>query len=123
VEVVRETGQRRRAEERERRASTTKPKIKTSIHLGGVRVEFERQGRGGKDTGIGLEGYGRKEEQFFERLITVEDLAVAFGFAPQTIRNWVALRQIPHVHIGGKTRFRKRSIEAWISHKERSSCQ
>ncbi len=65
------------------------------------------------------EGYAKKEEQFFERLITVEDLADAFGFAPQTIRNWVAMRRIPHIHIGGKTRFRKRSIEAWISQKER----
>jgi excisionase family DNA binding protein len=63
--------------------------------------------------------YGREEDEFFEKLYTVEDLAGAFGFAPQTIRNWVALRQIPFVRIGGKTRFRKGSIGAWLSQKER----
>lgn len=70
-----------------------------------------------------MSGYDRNEEQFFEKLITVEDLAGAFGFAPQTIRNWVALRQIPHVQIGGRTRFRRGSIEAWISQKECKPCQ
>ena len=61
---------------------------------------------------------GNDENEFFEKLYTVEDLAGAFGFAPQTIRNWVALRQIPHVRIGGKTRFRAGSIGAWLSQKE-----
>ena len=65
-------------------------------------------------------GYGKDEDEFFEKLYTAEDLAGAFGFAPQTIRNWVALRQIPFVRIGGKTRFRKGSIGAWLSQKERS---
>ena len=59
---------------------------------------------------------------FFEPLMTVEELADAFGFAPQTIRNWVALRQIPFIRIGGKTRFRKKSIEMWLHQKEQS-CQ
>jgi excisionase family DNA binding protein len=58
---------------------------------------------------------GSSKDEFFEKLFTVEDLAGAFGFAPQTIRNWVALRQIPFVRIGGKTRFRKGSIEAWLA--------
>jgi len=60
--------------------------------------------------------------QLFESLVTVEELADAFGFAPQTIRNWVALRQIPFIRVGGKTRFRKRSIEAWLEHKEFNPC-
>lgn len=66
--------------------------------------------------------YGRND-QLFERLVTVEDLADAFGFAPQTIRNWVALRQIPFVRIGGKTRFRYGSVQAWLEQKEFRTCQ
>lgn len=62
------------------------------------------------------------KDQLFENLMTVEILADAFGFAPQTVRNWVALRQIPFIRIGGKTRFRKRSIEAWLEQKEFKSC-
>lgn len=62
------------------------------------------------------------KEPFFESLLSVEDLADAFGFAPQTIRNWVALRQIPFLRVGGRTRFRKRSIEAWLEQKENKPC-
>lgn len=65
----------------------------------------------------------RMGEQFFERLMTVEDLADAFGFAPQTVRNWVSLRQIPFISLGGKTRFRRRSVEAWLERKEFRSCR
>jgi excisionase family DNA binding protein len=65
---------------------------------------------------------GRDNLEIFENLITVEELAGAFGFAPQTIRNWVALRQIPFIRIGGKTRFRKGSIEAWLAQKETNTC-
>ncbi len=66
--------------------------------------------------------YDNQNIQLFERLMTVEELADAFGLAPQTIRNWVALRQIPFISIGGKTRFRKRSIEAWLERKEFKLC-
>lgn len=68
-------------------------------------------------------GYDSKNSEFFERLMTVEDIADAFGFAPQTIRNWVALRQIPFIRIGGKTRFRHGSIRAWLEQKEFQTCQ
>lgn len=76
----------------------------------------------GNNQNKNTSGYVKNEGLLFERLITVEDLADAFGFAPQTVRNWVAMRRIPFIRIGGKTRFRKRSIEAWISQKE-NSCQ
>ncbi len=56
---------------------------------------------------------------FFEKLLSVEELADALGFAPQTIRNWVAQRQIPFVRIGGKTKFQRRSIAAWLNRKEK----
>ncbi len=81
-----------------------------------------------KQRPVTLEGmnereiYANNESQLFEKLITVEDLADAFGFAPQTVRNWVALRQIPFVRIGGKTRFRHKSIETWIALKENKPC-
>jgi excisionase family DNA binding protein len=58
------------------------------------------------------------DSPIFEKLLTIEELADALGFAPQTIRNWVALRHIPFIRVGGKTRFRKRSVEAWLARKE-----
>lgn len=64
-----------------------------------------------------------KDHLLIEKLVTVEELAEALGLAPQTIRNWVALRQIPFVRIGGRTRFLKRSIEAWLEQKEFNPCR
>ena len=56
--------------------------------------------------------------QFFENLISVEELAVLFGLAPQTIRNWIALGKIPHVKIGKKWFFLRGSVQEWLSQKE-----
>ena len=56
-------------------------------------------------------------------LITVEELAVIFGLAPQTIRNWVALGKIPHVKIGRRRFFQKRSLQEWLNRKEESQWQ
>jgi excisionase family DNA binding protein len=67
--------------------------------------------------------WSTNRSQFFEKLMTVQEVAEAFGFAPQTIRNWVALRQIPFIRIGGKTRFQSRSIKAWIEQKEFKPCR
>jgi excisionase family DNA binding protein len=61
-------------------------------------------------------------DSLIENLVTVEELAGALGIAPKTVRNWVALRQIPFLRIGGKTRFRRRSIEAWLERKEFNPC-
>ena len=61
-------------------------------------------------------------DPLIENLVTVEELAGAIGVAPKTVRNWVALRQIPFLRIGGKTRFRRRSIEAWLERKEFNPC-
>jgi len=58
------------------------------------------------------------ENQLFEKLISVEDLADALGKAPKTIRNYVVRREIPFVMIGRKVMFRPRSIEAWLERKE-----
>ncbi len=58
---------------------------------------------------------------FFDNLIgviTLEELAVIFRLAPQTIRNWVARGKIPHVRIGRRYFFQKRSLKRWLNQKE-----
>ena len=64
-----------------------------------------------------------KLDPLIENLVTVEELAGALGIAPKTVRNWVALRKIPYLRVGGKTRFRRRSIEAWLERKEFNPCR
>ena len=62
-----------------------------------------------------------KKAEFFDNrinLISVEELAVIFGLAPQTIRNWIALGKIPHVKIGKKWFFLKGSVQEWLNQKE-----
>lgn len=61
---------------------------------------------------------GKNQVQLFEKLMSVEEVAGALRIAPQTLRNWVAMRRIPFVRIGGKTRFRWKSVEAWLERKE-----
>ena len=65
--------------------------------------------------------YGDKKPigLFFGNLITVEELAVIFGLAPQTIRNWVALGKIPYVKIGRRNMFLKGSLQKWLHQKEK----
>ena len=65
---------------------------------------------------------GSKKNLFFDNLITVDELASAFGLSPKTIRNWVARRDIPFVRIKGKTFFLRGSIEEWIKRKEFNQC-
>ena len=64
--------------------------------------------------------------EFFDNrigVITVEELAVIFGLAPQTIRNWIALGKIPHVKIGRRWFFQKRSVQEWLNQKEKPQWQ
>ena len=56
-------------------------------------------------------------------LVTVEELAVIFRLSPQTIRNWVALGKIPHVKIGRRRFFQKRSLQRWLNRKEEPQWQ
>ena len=53
-------------------------------------------------------------------VITVEELAVIFGLAPQTIRNWTAQGKLPFIKIGRRNLFLMRSIERWLNQKEES---
>ena len=67
-----------------------------------------------------------EEAQFFDNrigVITVEELAVLFGLAPQTIRNWVALGKLPYVKIGKRNMFLQRSVQEWINRKEEPQWQ
>ena len=59
----------------------------------------------------------------FDNLITVEELAVVFGLAPQTIRNWVAQGKLPHVKIGKRNMFLTGSLQEWLNQKEKSQWQ
>lgn len=63
------------------------------------------------------------KDLLFDNLISLEELAVIFGLAPQTIRNWVALRKIPSVRIGRKRFFQQRSLQEWLNQKEESQWQ
>ena len=59
-----------------------------------------------------------EEALLFDNLITVEELAVIFGLAPQTIRNWVAQGKLPYVKVGRRNLFLARSVQEWINRKE-----
>ena len=59
-----------------------------------------------------------EEVLLFDNLITVEELAVFFGLAPQTIRNWVAQGKLPYVKVGRRNLFLARSVQEWINRKE-----
>ena len=57
---------------------------------------------------------------FFDNLTTTEELAVIFGLAPQTIRNWTAQGKLPYVKIGKRNLFLKESLKRWLNRKEKS---
>ena len=71
------------------------------------KAKLKKAGRPSRPSGL-----------LFDNLITVEELAVIFGLAPQTIRNWIALGKIPHVKIGRKWFFQERSVQEWLNQKE-----
>ena len=56
--------------------------------------------------------------EFFDNLITVEELATIFRVAPQTIRNWIARGKIPYIQIGRRNLFQRRSLQKWLNQKE-----
>ena len=59
----------------------------------------------------------------FDNLITIEELAVIFRLAPQTIRNWIVLGKIPYVRIGRRSFFQQRSLQKWLNQKEKPQWQ
>ena len=63
------------------------------------------------------------KDKLFENLITVEELAVIFGLAPQTIRNWVAQGKLPRVKLGKRNWFLTGSLQEWLNQKEKPQWQ
>ena len=59
------------------------------------------------------------KDMLFDNLISVEELAVVFRLAPQTIRNWVALGKIPYVKLGRRHFFQQGSLKRWLNKKEK----
>lgn len=57
-------------------------------------------------------------DQFFDNLISVEELAVICRAAPQTIRNWVARGKVPYIQIGRRYLFHRSSLQQWLKQKE-----
>lgn len=51
-------------------------------------------------------------------LMTVDEIAAALGREPQTIRNWVARREIPYVPLGQTSMFLRDSVREWLQKKE-----
>ena len=58
------------------------------------------------------------ENQIDNNLIDVETVGKICGVSPKTIHNWVYLRLIPHIKLGRKVMFRRRSLISWLNHKE-----
>ena len=68
-------------------------------------------------------GHTRSPGMLFDNLITVEELAVIFGLAPQTIRNWVAQGKLPRVKLGKRNWFLTGSLQEWLNQKEKPQWQ
>ncbi len=64
------------------------------------------------------------EDRLFDNfdLLTIEQLSEILGKKPQTIRNWVARREIPFLP-GRPVKFLRSSILAWLKHKEVKPCR
>ena len=60
----------------------------------------------------------KKLDSLFDNLISVEELAVIFRTAPQTIRNWVAHGKIPYIQVGRRYLFQRSSLQQWLNQKE-----
>ena len=60
--------------------------------------------------------------QFFEKseigLMTLDEVAFLLGKKTQTIRNWIAKRQLPYVRVGNKNLVLKMSLLKWLERKE-----
>ena len=40
-----------------------------------------------------------------KRILNVKELAEYLGFAPGTVYNWVCLKKVPYIKIGGRVKF------------------
>ena len=118
--------------ERKQLVSGLLPKIEKELKLKSHTLENETQEKKLSEVSLLKEDTSDVEtpnenlpdkEVLFDNLISVEELAVIFRLAPQTIRNWVALGKIPHVKIGRRHFFQQRSVQEWLNRKEKSQWQ
>ncbi|MDE0119925.1 MAG: helix-turn-helix domain-containing protein [Bdellovibrionales bacterium] len=107
----------KRKNQREQLVSRLLPKVEKELKLKSPALEDNTQ-----EVETPEESLSDKEK-LFVNLISVEELAVIFRLAPQTIRNWVALGKIPYVKIGRRHFFQKRSVQQWLNRKEKSQWQ
>jgi excisionase family DNA binding protein len=91
----------------EQRSGTTAPSALTRDSNGAIPLMLS-ENRIDSDDDLGL--------------MPLEEVAVALGIAPQTLRNRVAKRSIPFIRIGRRTMFRRASLQAWLLAKE-TPCQ
>ena len=75
-----------------------------------------------KSAGNFQSSFDDKSGEFFENLITIEELADYIGVSQKTIRNWVAMRSIPFLRIGRKTFFYFDKLDKWFQTKEFEPC-
>lgn len=107
----------KRKSRKEQLVSELLPKVEKELKLKSPALEDNTQ-----EVETPEESLSGKEE-LFVNLISVEELAVIFRLAPQTIRNWVALGKIPYVKIGRRHFFQQRSVQEWLNRKEKSQWQ
>jgi hypothetical protein len=96
---------------------TTSPPLPSLPALRTDKTDNKLVDSGGKDRLSGC-------ERLFDNLdlLTVDELAAFLGKRPQTIRNMVAMRIIPHIP-GRPVRFLGSSIVTWLKSKEIKPCQ
>jgi excisionase family DNA binding protein len=56
-------------------------------------------------------------EDFMNALMTIDETADFLKLKPKTIKNWVGLRKIPYIKLGGAIRFDMKALEAWLKRK------
>lgn len=79
------------------------------------RISFPAQGGSGMDRDANI---GPLFENLDVGLLSIESVALSLGKAPQTIRNWIAMRQFPSVRIGRKNWVSRDSLLRWLQSKE-----
>lgn len=65
--------------------------------------------------------YGKTEQVYMARLIDIDELADYLRLKKQTIYNWLHLRKISGIKIGGVWRFDRRDIDSWLKSRRRLS--
>ena len=106
-----------------KKTSLSEKLLDSKVKEGLLKVPKELEVKTASDESLDKDS---EEAQFFDNrinVITVEELAVLFGLAPQTIRNWVAQGKLPYVKIGKRNMFLRRSVQEWINRKEEPQWQ